>query len=222
MANKKNSPFKIAPLAAMAIGMGVSAIGGILGATSASSAQREAEEREEKARAEMNRLKSVYANLDTSNPFLNMENTMEDLTINQKAADFQKQTFQQSQANIMGGLRGAAGSSGVAALAQTLAREGQLASQRAAADIGAQEARNQQLERQEASRLQSMERQGELTSRQQELQKQSTLLGMSQQETAAYMQQAQAAQQAKWQAISGAVSNITSMIPGTNPAESTG
>ena len=209
MANKKNSPFKFLP----AVAAGVSLIGGILGATSAAKAQRDAEDKEKIARKEMDRLKAVYANLDTSNPFLNMENTMEDLTINQKAADFQKQTFQQSQANIMGGLRSAAGGSGIAALAQTLAREGQLASQRAAADIGAQEARNQQLERQEASRLQSMERQGELTSRQQELQKQSTLLGMSQQETAAYMQQAQQANQAKWQAISGTVSNMTSLIP---------
>ena len=222
MANKKNSPFKLLPAVALAIGAGVSAVGGILGATSAGRAKREAEEKENIARVEMERLKGVYANLDTSNPFLNMENTMEDLTINQKAADFQKQTFQQSQANIMGGLRGAAGGSGVAALAQTLAREGQLASQRAAADIGAQEARNQQLERQEASRLQSMERQGELTSRQQELQKQSTLLGMSQQETAAYMQQANQANQAKWQAISGAVSNITSMIPGVTETGGTG
>tara|TARA_R100000152_G_C6782097_1_gene218393 strand:- start:4172 stop:4837 length:666 start_codon:yes stop_codon:yes gene_type:complete len=214
MANKKNSPFKLLPAAALAIGAGISAIGGIAGAISAGKAKREAERKERKARAEMNRLKGIYANLDTSNPFLNMENTMEDLTINQKAADFQKQTFSQSQANILGGLRGAAGSSGIAALAQTLAQQGQLASQKAAADIGAQEARNQQLERQEAGRIQQLERQGEMQSRQMELNKQSTLLGMSQQETAAYMQQAQAANQAKWQAISGTVSNITSMIPG--------
>ena len=217
MANKKNSPFKLAPVAALAIGAGISALGGIFGARSANKAKKEAERKERAARKEMNRLKAIYANLDTSNPFLNMENKLEDLTINQKAADFQKQTFLQSQANILGGLRGAAGSSGIAALAQTLAQQGQLASQKAAADIGAQEAQNQKLERQEASRLQQMERQGELQSRQMELNKQSTLLGMSQQETAAYMNQAQAANQAKWQAISGTVSNITSMIPGVMP-----
>ena len=45
----------------------------------------------------MDRLKNIYANLDTSNPFLNMENVMEDLTINQKQAQFQAQQFQQSQ-----------------------------------------------------------------------------------------------------------------------------
>ena len=37
---------------------------------------------------------------------------------------------------------------------------------------------------------------------------------MSQQETAAYMQQGQAAQNAKWSAISGMVGNVTKMIPG--------
>ena len=210
MAEQKNSPFKFLPVVGAVLSVGA----GIMGASAAGRAQRDAEDRERTARKEMDRLKQVYANLDTSNPFLNMENTMQDLTINQKAAEFQKQTFQQSQANIMGGLRGAAGSSGVAALAQTLARESQLASQRAAADIGAQEARNQQLERQEASRLQGLEREGELKSREMELAKQSTLLGMSQQETAAYMQQAQAAQNAKWSAISGMTGNLMKMIPG--------
>ena len=211
MSNKKNSPFIILPLAVAAVGVGASLIGGGLAARSARRAQEEAEERERQSRKEMDRLKNVYANLDTSNPFLNMENTMEDLTINQKAAEFQRQSFQQSQANILSGLRGAAGSAGIAALAQTLAQQGQIASQRAAADIGAQEAQNQKLERQQAAQLQQMERRGELISRQQELQKQSTLLGMSQAETAAFMQQGQQAQQARYDAISGTVSNISNI-----------
>ena len=51
-------------------------------------------------------------------------------------------------------------------------------------------------------------------SRNMQRQQTATLLGMSQQETAAYMQQAQQAEQAKWDAISGTVSNLTSMVPG--------
>ena len=155
--------------------------------------------------------KSVYANLDTSNPFLNMENTMEDLTINQKQSQFQAQQFQQSQANIMSGLRGAAGSSGVAALAQSLAQQGQLASQKSAASIGQQEAANIRAKAQMAGQIQSKERQGEVMSRNMERDKQSTLLGMAQQETAAYGQQAQQAEAAKWQAISGMTGNIMDM-----------
>ena len=111
MSNKKNSPFKLDPFTM--IGVGTSIAGSIFGAVSANQAKKEAEEKERKARAEMNRLKEIYKNLDTSNPYLNMENVMEDLTVNQQQAEFQREQFQQTQANIMGGLRGAAVGSGV-------------------------------------------------------------------------------------------------------------
>jgi hypothetical protein len=64
-----------------------------------------------------------------------------------------------------------------------------------------------------AANIQEKEVQGEMYSRNLEREKTATLLGMSQQETAAYMQQAQAADQAKWDAISGTMSNLASMIP---------
>ena len=62
----------------------------------------------------MHRLKGIYSNLDTSNPYLNMENTMEDLTINQKQAEFQRDAFNQDQVNMLHSLRSASGSSGTA------------------------------------------------------------------------------------------------------------
>ena len=122
----------------------------------------------------------------------------------------------------MGNFREAAGGSGIAALAQTLAQQGQVAAQKASASIGQQEAMNQKLKAQEASKLQEMRArgqanveqlraQGEQQSQQMEMGKQATLLGMNQQETAAYMQQAQAANQAKWNAISGGVSNLVNI-----------
>ena len=178
----------------------------------------------------MERLKQAYRDLDTSNPFanlqnqfLNMENTMEDLTVNQQQARFQAQQFQQSQANILGNLRGAAGGSGIAALAQSLAQQGQLASQQASASIGQQEAANQRAAAQQAANLQMQERQGQASldlqiaqgdrqTQQMEMGKVATMLGMSQQETAAYMQQAQAANQAKWGAISSGIGSITNMV----------
>lgn len=222
MKEKKNSPFKWLPIAMAAVSIGSS----IFGAVSANRKQKAAERKEREARRRMEAQKEIYANLDTSNPFANiqnqfvdMENTMEDLTVNQQQAQFERDMFQQSQANILGNLREAAGGSGIAALAQTLAQQGQIASQKSSASIGAQEAQNQKMERQEASRLQTLEKQGQANidqlvaqgdreSQQMNMQKQATLLGMDQQETAAYMQQAQAAEQAKWGAISGGVSNL--------------
>jgi len=141
-----------------------------------------------------------------SNPYANMENVYQDLTVNQQQAEFEKQMSQQQQANIMQGLRGAAGSSGIAGLAQAMANQGQLQAQRASASIGMQESNIQKLQASEASRLNELERrggqqalmtrlggeervdllrrQGEAAVQQQEFGRVSTLLGMQQQMTA--------------------------------------
>ncbi len=187
-----------------------SLIGAGIGASRAAKAQRKAEADEKQKRVEMDRLKGVYANLDTSNPFLNMENTMEDLTVNQKQAQFQAQQNQQTQANTLGSLRGAAGGSGIAALAQTMAQSGQLSAQQASASIGTQESNNQRMAAQQASMIQTRERMGEVKSRQMKKDQTGTLLGMSQQETAAARNQASMAEQAKWDAISGGVQGVAS------------
>lgn len=184
----------------------------VFGAVSAGKQRRRALNEERRARKEMDRLKSIYANLDTSNPYINMENTMEDLTINQQQAQFQAEQIASQQANTLDALRSAAGGSGVAALAQTLAQQGQLSAQRASASIGQQEATNQRLAAQQAGRNQILERQGEEISRNLRRDQVGTLLGMSQQETAAARQQAALAQRAKLQAISGGISGATSAI----------
>ena len=223
MSKITSSPFKFDPITMAAIGWGVSALGsigaGIWGSSKAKKAEEEAKRKEDKARQEMQQMKRAYAAIDTSNPYLNMENKMEDLTINQKQAEFEKQTFQQSQANIMGGLRGAAGGSGIAALAQSLAQQGQLASQQASASIGQQEQANQMAKAQMAAQIQDKEIQGEMYSRDLKRQQTTTLLGMAQQEQAAFAEQAGQAQQAKWDAISGGVDSMTSMIPGVGTDE---
>jgi len=183
------------------IGSGIQAIG-------AHKAMKQAQRREDKARKQMNQLKRTYSQLDTSNPYLNMENKMEDLTVNQGQAQFQQQQFQQSQANILNSMRGAAGGSGVAGVAQALAQQGQLASQQSSISIGQQEQANQMAERQMASQIQNQERQGEVYSRNAERDKQGTLLGMAQQETAAYGEQAAASRTAKYEAIGEIASSI--------------
>lgn len=200
------------PLAIPLISAGVSALGGIFGASKAEKARRRAQAEEARNRKEMDRLKGVYSNLDTSNPFLNMENTMEDLTINQQQAQFESQQFQQSQANILGNLRGAAGSSGIASLAQAMAQQGQLRAQQASASIGRQEAANQMAAARQATAIQSAERRGEIMSRNMERSQVGTLLGMSQSGTAAARGQRAAAEQAKYGAISSGIGGITSAI----------
>ena len=56
---------------------------------------------EQKAKQEMDKQKDAFASMDTTNPYLNMENTMEDLTVNKQQAEFQQQQQMQQQANIM-------------------------------------------------------------------------------------------------------------------------
>jgi len=79
------------------------------------------------------------------NKFEGMENAFEDLTVNTQQAEFEAQQNQQQQANIMSSMAGAAGGSGIAALAQSMANQGALQSQKASASIGSQEAANQKL-----------------------------------------------------------------------------
>ena len=198
-------------------------VGGIYSGIQAGKASKKADKEAAAAKAEMARMKEIYSNVDTSNPFEGMqnpyaglENTMEDLTVNQQEADFQAQQFAQSQANIMDGLKGSAGSSGIAALAQTLANQGQMAAQKSSASIGQQEAANQAKAAQEAGRLQSQEAQGDMSvaqqiaqgeqaSQQREMQKQSTLLNISAQENQAAKSAADQAQAAKDDAWGGVI-----------------
>ena len=196
------------------LGIATSIGSSIFGAIKARKEERRAKRKMKKEQKKMKELENIYANIDTSNPYLNMENTMEDLTVNQQQADFQRQSFQQTQANVMANLRGAAGGSGIAGLAQALAQQGQIAAQQQSADIGRQEAQNQMAERQMAGQIQSMERQGELISRKQQTEQTGTLLGMAQQRTAAAAGQVAAAKQAKFDAISGGIMGAAKMVPG--------
>ena len=212
----------------MSVGMvaqGIGAISKIAGSIAAKKrakeAQRKAEAQERKAQFEMNRMKDIYSSLDTSNPYLNMENKMEDLTVNQQQAQFQQQQFQQSQANIMDSMRGAAGGSGIAALAQQLSQSGQLAAQQASASIGQQEAANQQAAAREASRLQGMEREGITISRAAKQAQTEKLMGLAGDDLARARGKVDAAQAQKdeaaagmYDAIGGAAGDVAGMFGG--------
>ena len=177
--------------------------GGIIG-----SGKRKREQRE--AQREFDRNKQRMEGLDTSNLAVNQENTMEDLTVNTQQADFINQQQQAGMANTMDKLSGAAGGSGIAALAQSLAQQQTANAQSASASIGQQEASNQMAERQMASQLQRQELQGAYESRAAEKDKTETMLGMSQQRLGA----ANAARDAATSSIIGGVAGVAgSVVP---------
>jgi hypothetical protein len=144
-----------------------------------------------------------YRDLDTSNLYANvknqytgLENAYEDLTVNQLQAEFERDMFARQQSSLMQGLSGAAGGSGIAALAQAMANQSQIATQRSSASIGMQESRNQLYKAAEASKIQFAERAGEVRAEQMRLagatqaraldyMKTGTELGMAQQDLAA-------------------------------------
>ena len=180
-----------------AVGVGV----GVMKFMGASKAKKEAAAAQKKAKAEMDKKKKEYEALDTSNLAANQENKMEDLTINQKGMELESQKGAQSRSNIMSGMNAAAGGSGIAALAQTMANQGQLAAQAAGDKIGTQEAANQKAMSTEASSLQMKEREGESIAQQRAMDKQGTLLGMAQQRTGAANQARADAKNAQMGAI---------------------
>ena len=182
----------------------VGAVGGLIkmGAGLIGGRKRRREERA--AQAEFNSMKQRYAELDTSNPYENMSNPYEDLTVNTQAADFAAQQSQQSSANIMSSLGAAAGGSGIAALAQSLANSQNQQAQAASASIAQQESRNQQMAAQGEQQRQQMVAGGEMQSRQMEAAKTSQMLGMASQR----LSSAKAARQAATQNLVGGVGDL--------------
>ena len=134
--------------------------------------------------AKLDAQKAEYKAMTFENPFADMENVYEDLTVNQQQAQFQAQQGAQQRSNIMQGLKGAAGASGVAGLAQAMAGQGQLQTQKISASIGMQESQQQRLKAQGAGAVQTAERQGEQWLQQVEMNRQATLLGMQMGEAA--------------------------------------
>ena len=252
--------------------IGTAAIVGIAGAGisaySASKQRKAARGAENRARADMaeqNRLldiqKQKYRDIEFTNPYADMqnqfadyenqfaglqtkfENVYEDLTVNQQQAQFEAQQGAQQRANIMQSLRGAAGGSGIAGLAQAMANQGQLATQRASASIGQQEARNQALAAQGAASVQQAEAQremliaqgagqadlqrrqgamsvdmqrraGEEMVQQAEMSRQATLLGMQQGQTAGAPSAAMQAGMKTQAAITSGNQMMTSAVTG--------
>jgi hypothetical protein len=210
--------------------MAVSGIAGVIGsninAGIAKDAAIEAKEERDRQQAALDKEKAAYKAMKFENPFSNMENVYEDLTVNQQQAQFQAQQGSQQRADIMQNMRGAAGGSGIAGLAQMLANQGQLQTQQISASIGAQESQNQIAAAKGAGAVQIAERQGDQWVQQAEMDRQATLLGMQMGQTTganqAY-QQSQANQMnaeiAQTQSIVDGISGVASTAIGAGKAE---
>ena len=160
--------------------------GGIIG-----SKKRKAEQRSAQANYDM-KLQRMEG-MDTSNPYENQENVYEDLTVNTQEADMLAQQQQQSLANTMGSLQGAAGGSGIAALAQSMANQQSQNLQTATASIGQQESQNQMMQARQEGVMQENMAKGDMMSRQMEASKVSGMLGRAEQRLSAANQARQAA-----------------------------
>ena len=160
------------PLASAAVGAISSARQGRANRQMAREQQQQALELQREQAALLEQQREQYRALQFRNPFA--ENVFEDLTVSQRAAEFQAQQGLQQRADILQGLRGAAGTSGIAGLAQTLANQGQLQAQAISAGIAEQERANQAARAQGQLQVQA----GQQMVQQFEADRQATLLGM--------------------------------------------
>ena len=146
----KSSPMKVLdPMTTMAL---ISAGGQILGGLIGGKARRR---EQADARRENIAARKAYMGIEYTNPYEGMqnpytgmenpyaENVYEDLTVDRQAADYLREQQQQSQANIMQQMKGVAGGSGVAGLAQQMANVGTQQARQASATIAQQERQNQ-------------------------------------------------------------------------------
>ena len=125
--------------------------------------------------------KSQFKPLDED--ALKQENVMEELEVDTQAQDYAREQFQQQQANIMAGMRGVAGGSGIAGLAQALSNQAKQQARETQISISEQLRANRAMERQEAARLKAQERAVTLANMQGanqfEIDKMTTLIGVA-------------------------------------------
>ena len=183
---------------------------GIIKAAGSLIGSKARKEEQETAKAELAQRRQAYETFEFKDPSAQMTNPFEDLTVNQQQAQFQSQQQQQGLASTLSGLQGAAGGSGIAALAQAMAGQQSQNLQAASASIGQQESANQMAAAQGAQNLQAQRAAGQQYVQEQEFGRTETLLGMSQQRKAA----ADAARAAATQDLVGGIAEAAGGVAG--------
>lgn len=214
---------KAAPTKFIGAAMGI--VGGVMNMAGGRRAAKEAAAQQQKAQAEMDKRVGEFEAIDTSNLYANIqtdfENVYEDATVDQRAAEFQAQQGAQQRSNIMETMRAGAGGSGIAALAQSMASQGQLAAQQQAAGIGQQEQANQAAmlagadatsQREQAARMQVLE--GEQTSRDATTAKTEKLMGLASGKLQAATQAKEAADAQKKGGLGQILGGVTGALTG--------
>lgn len=201
--NISSSPlWSIAPVvAAGLISAGIKGVTGILGGVIGGRKRRQ---EQRAANAEMKQRTAAYEGFDFQNAFANMENPYEDLRVATQGAEFQAQQQQQGLANTLDALRQSGGGLGAAAVAQSLAMQQSANQQQISASIAEQEVNNERMAAQGQMQMQMQEAQGAMQVQGMEFGRTETLLGMSQQRSAA-------ADQARQQATQSLVGGIGSL-----------
>ena len=157
---------------------GLKLIGPLTQAIGSGSRNKQARLQAEQAQARLDQQREMLNMLETSNPYTNLENNLEDVTVNLKEAEMQRDMLAQSQANTLDQLRQGAGTSGIAALATALAQRGDLQAQKIGAEVGKQEMAINLAAANQAQANQTAERQGEVMSRQMEFGKLESQMGI--------------------------------------------
>jgi len=203
------------------IPLAASVIGGIMTNKAGKRNIRMAREDAAKAFKEQQRQQALladqmdqYKSQSFNNPYA--ENVFEDLTVNQKQAQFQVQQGNQQRSDLLQNLKGAAGGSGIAGLAQSLANQGVLQTQRISAGIGQQESANQMA----AARGQLQVQKGEEMLQNKNADMQSTLLGIQYGQATGANQNYQQAQQNVYGARSSAAEANAAAVQGVVDAAS--
>ena len=173
------------------------------------------------SKAALARSRGEFEGFDFTNPFTGMENTFEDLTVNQQQSQFLAQQQQQGLAQGLTAAQASFGGGGIAAATQSLMSQQAINLQKSSASIGQQESANQILAAKGAAGLQRLEGTAELRVQQSEFDKTSTTLGMNQARQAAAEEAKLAARQALvggvGQAAIGGVGLYTKYTTGVDP-----
>lgn len=175
MNNKSNDPMHYSNSPMKFLGAVAQLAGGLIGRGKKKDALKAAN-----TQAELD--KEAYRNTEITNPYENLENTMEDLTVNTQEAEFQRDAMQQQQANMMGSME-QAGSFDAGNIQAMMGAANQSARQ-ASASIGAQESANTKAAAQAAGANQMAKAQGESERQARQADMNANLMAMSREDAA--------------------------------------